>query len=158
MKNKFLVLTILILLISNLVLLYFHFNKNKRRGGVSSGDFKEKMASKFKKDLGLTDEQANNLTTFRIEQREQLKPKMDSINVIKKEYMSLFFENKNMDSLKNIYAAKIGNSIFDLDISMYKQIVEARKICTPNQYNAYDSLMKKIMLRGTEKHKPLNKQ
>jgi regulatory protein YycI of two-component signal transduction system YycFG len=145
MKNKGLLLLILVLLVSNVFLLYNYLQHQSKRNK------KVNAMEKFQKEVGFTKEQMNLYSDLRKKQKEELDSTMELIRIQKKEYVNAIFQNKPMDSLKRNYALPLAENMLTLDQKMYAQFMEARKICTPNQYLAYDSLIKHMMLRVPNK-------
>lgn len=142
MNKKIGILLILILLCSNVLLLFLYFNKHsKGKGG------RQKMLERFKTEVGLTDVQVKQFETLREAQREANKPLMDSIINLRKAYIGVIFAKQPIDSIKRQYSIQLAAKMLQLDIVMHRQLMEAKKICTPNQYAAYDSVVMKMMTR-----------
>jgi Spy/CpxP family protein refolding chaperone len=148
MKNKVLLFLVFLLLISNAIVLYLYIN-----GKHKSMDGKKRMLEKFKTEVGFTDAQAKQFEALREQQKENSKPLMDSIATLRKAYIGAIFANENKDSIREKYMKPIADKMLVMDMAMYNQLMEAKKICTPTQLNAYDSIVKKMMLRTPEKRR-----
>jgi Spy/CpxP family protein refolding chaperone len=109
------------------------------------------MMERFQKEVGLTKDQVKKFETLRQQQKEGMGADFELMNSLKKEYITALFKGTGLDSLKIRYAKDLGEKMLSLDKKMYDNIMEARKICTPEQYVAYDSIVMKMMLHLPEK-------
>ncbi len=152
MKSKLLVAIILVLLVSNITLLFFYFNKTNNRDKGRG-----RMKELFRSEVGFSEEQVEKFEAIRKEQRELIKPMFDTINMIRNNCIEALLKGLNEDSLQLLYTNKLSRQMLNIDKTMYAQFRAARKICTPNQYQAYDSAIKKIMTRIPDRGPQKNK-
>jgi hypothetical protein len=140
MKNKVLVFLVLVLLVSNIVMLYFYFKKNHKKEGRSQ------MIERMAKDIGFDAAQKETFLKQRTVYFDQMKPIMDSVTKLKKEYITKLMQQPN-DSTLIKYTSSISSLMLKMDALNFISLQESKKICTGNQISTYDSIVKKIMLR-----------
>ncbi len=145
MKNKTLLVLALVLLISNIILLYFYFNKPHKKGG---GNMTERIA----KEVGFNAMQkeifAKNKESYDI----KMNPLKDSLIQLKNDYITNNLHNTT-DSAKQKYAIAKTKLLIKMEILNLESLQESKKICTPQQLPLYDSIIKKILLRSPKKGK-----
>jgi periplasmic protein CpxP/Spy len=148
MKNKGLFILLVVLLIGNIIWVYLYLTKHPapRKGG-------SRMREQFMREVGFSKKQSADFDQLRNEQRATMEPQMDSMHVVKKKYIQAMFNGMQLDSLQRAYAQEVGRTVIMMDYKMHQQLIEARKICTPEQYVKYDSLVKNILLRQPGKNK-----
>lgn len=146
-KNKILVFIILLLLLTNILVLgyFLYFHKTKPYHKANDKDF---FASILRKEVGFNDEQVARFTELKKTHWAVAKAKMDSIVKIKNLIFDLSHEAKRPDSVIEKLANAIGDLQKEVEINAFRHVFETRRICTPEQQPAYDSLMKKIINRG----------
>lgn len=139
-KNKTLVTVILLLLITNFsVIGYFlFFNKKKKTE-------KDGFAGILKKDVGFTQQQADEFTRLKSIHWAQAKAKMDDIVKVKNTLYDLTRLPEVNSSMVKLLTDSIGNLQKAVELHGFNQVVATRKICTPQQLPAYDSLVKRII-------------
>jgi protein CpxP len=145
MKNKSLIIMVLALLLSNIVLLFFYLKKCKKGG-------RPQMVEQMAKEIGFDNTQKDLFVKQRNEHMQQTKPLMDSVMQLKKEYITKLMQQPN-DSTLQQYTTAISTLMFRMDALNFASLQESKKICTPQQMQAYDSIVKKIMLRMPNKPK-----
>lgn len=143
-KNKALVFIIILLLLSNIALVgYLLFfckkpNQNKNKGG---------FATVLQKEVGFNQQQVEAFNKLKGGNWSKAKEKMSEILTVKNAIFD-FSKQETPDSVVQKLADSIGRLQAQVEMSAYKHVKEVRKICTPAQLPAYDSLMKKIINRG----------
>lgn len=140
-KNKILVFIIFLLLITNIaVVSYFLFfckkpDKNKGKGGFTSV---------LKREVGFDDAQIAAFNKLKSGNWGTAKEKMGEILTVKNAMYNLS-KLETPDSVVEKLADSIGHLQKQVEMSAYLHVKEVRKLCTPVQLPAYDSLMTKII-------------
>ncbi|MCH5600253.1 hypothetical protein [Niabella ginsengisoli] len=81
---------------------------------------------------------------------------MDKIISIKNTIFDLSKQKNTPDSIVEKLADSIGSLQKQVEINAFRHVVETRKICTPEQMPAYDSLMIKIINKGKSRKPAAN--
>ena len=76
------------------------------------------------------------------------KAKMDQIIHMKNILFDLTKTQDTVDTTVIKWADSIASLQKQVEINSFRHVVQTRKICTPEQQVAYDSLMKKIINKG----------
>jgi periplasmic protein CpxP/Spy len=145
MKSKTLVILVFVLLLSNIVLLYFYFNKCKKG---NRGSMVERVAN----DIGFNASQKATFLQQKETLNEKIKPLKDSLMQIKNELVTQQMQQLN-DSTLQLNINKMGAFMLQIEKLNFASIQESKKICTPQQLPIYDSIVKKMMLRMPNKGK-----
>lgn len=144
-KNKTLLFIIFLLLLTNIAVIgYFGFfckSKDKHKG-------RESFSTILQKEVGFDQQQVDKFNELKKSHWEQAKLKMDEIIKIKNSIYDLTKKPNTPDSVVERLADSIGRLQKQVEISAYKHVSGTRKICTPQQLPAYDSLMKRIINHG----------
>ena len=146
MTNKTLVAIIVILLLTNLGLLYFFLQK-KEVVAPKKGGFTERL----KKDVGFTSEQ---IATFEPRKKafwQNMRVRFDDIKKAKQDFFFQIYDSTTTDSMLVKKAEKIGELQKEMDLYVFRHFKDIRNICTPDQQPKFDSLMPAIVKRMTEK-------
>jgi len=132
------------LLLTNIVVVYYGFynKKNSRNKG------RESFTAILQREVGFDKQQAARFDELKKTHWEQAKSGMDKINKIKNKIFDLSRKPDTPDSTIEKLADSIGLLQKQVEINAYKHVVGTRKICTPDQIPAYDSLMKRIINHG----------
>jgi protein CpxP len=152
--NKVLVFIIFLLLLTNILVLgYFLFFCKKTPKKEKA---KDSFASVLQREVGFTDEQAARFNELKKTHWDSAKRNMDEIIGIKNAIFDLTRQKNAPDSIVEKLADSIGRLQKQVEISAFRHVVETRKICTPEQEPAYDSLMIKIINKGKSRKPPVN--
>jgi Spy/CpxP family protein refolding chaperone len=148
MKNKSLIILIAVLLLSNIILAYLLFF-NKR------GMNKNSMHQKYLKEIGFNAAQVDSFMQIREKGREAVKPIMDSLSQSRNAYLTALSKTPNDTIAIQNLLAKSNEWMFKMDKHNYNNLMEAKKICTPEQLKNFDSLIIERFLKRNRK--PNNK-
>ncbi|WP_346236192.1 Spy/CpxP family protein refolding chaperone [Niabella insulamsoli] len=144
--NKFLVFIIFLLLVTNvLVIGYFLLGGKKKPKKEKS---KDSFAAILQREVGFNDEQVARFNKLRETHWANAKAKMDQIIDVKNVIFDLTKQPNTPDSVVETLADSIGRLQKQVEISAFRHVTETRKICTPSQEPAYDSLMIRIINKG----------
>jgi len=146
-RNKVLITIIAILLITNLVMLYFFFRVQHH--GQPETSKRLGFTERLKKDVGFTPEQMAVFEPRKKDFWKEMRSKFDTIKDTKVAFYSLLYDASVPDSLLESRASVIGEQQKDLDLFVIRHFKDVRKMCTPEQLPKYDSLMPAIIERMT---------
>ena len=140
-KNKFLVILVGLLLVSNLaMLLFFVILKPDRHSGDSHRPT-GKVSEYIKKRLDLTDEQSATFKQYREEHKEGAKRLYDSLKAAKNQFYSNIGQPDIPDSILEASADNIGRWQKEIDLKLYRHFQKLRKACNDNQQAKFDTLV-----------------
>lgn len=140
-KSKPLVFIIVVLLISNLVMLYFFIGRREDKKPHEVR--KPFMVESLQKEVGFNSEQIAQLEVLRKKQKERMKPLFDSLRNAK---LALYKTAGlgQQDSMVQAAADQVGASQKAIELQMLSHFNEIRTLCTPAQQKAYDTLVSNI--------------
>jgi periplasmic protein CpxP/Spy len=144
-KSKLYLLIIGILLITNIVMLFFLLdNKTGDKRGNRGGNRGAMMKGFLQKEIGFNDQQLQQYDTLSKQQREKMKADFEAIKNNKekqfKELGSKGFSDSVIADIVNQSAEKQKT----MEMQMLNHFAEIRKICTAEQQPKFDSLFYKI--------------
>ncbi len=141
--NKLLVITTIVLLLVNLVLVYFLWNN--KRGHGRSKERKQERGDWVVKELQLDENQKAEHKKIRDAHFSALKPVFDSITSARRSLYSLIKDSSASDSTVQHYVQAIGTYHSQLTQHTFDHFKQLRTICNPDQQKKLDSLMLKIV-------------
>jgi Spy/CpxP family protein refolding chaperone len=145
-KYKTLVAIIALLLITNIaVLAYFIFSHKKKMNDRDRSRFG--FEALLKREVGFSDEQTAQFKELREAYWATAQQKMNELKQVKQNLLNLTKEENVPDSVMNTLADSIALLQKQIELNSFQHFKSVRKICTPEQQPAYDSFMKKIILR-----------
>lgn len=145
LKNKVLVTIIGILLLANIGMLVFlvsgmkkpeQRNSDERRSGNTPVTFLQHR-------IGLTQQQVNQLNAIKEEHHQKLNPLFEDLRVTKDQFF-LLIKDSASDSIIDSLATLIGQKQKNLDMQVFRTMLEVRSVCTPEQLDKFDSLLPKV--------------
>lgn len=150
-KTKSLITIIIFLLITNIAMLIFFVVQSKpaerrERNHESNGMYKS-----LQNDVGFSKDQLNQYKVLREEQIRKVHPMFDELREAKKDFYTLINSGQVSDSLVVAGADSIAQKQRRLDLQMFGYFKNLRAICTREQKQKFDSLMKKVVVRMTDR-------
>lgn len=148
--KKSLLIVIILLLIIDAVILFFFVAKNKPDHGHQQYDRKEGgLYAMLKNETHFSPEQLAEYQILREEQFENVKPLFSNIRRSKDAFYSLLYDTHATDSAVSSLADSIAYHQKILDIQMLSYFRKVRSLSTPDQLPAFDSSIKKVVMRMT---------
>ena len=144
-KNKTLLLVTVALLISNGVLLYLYLNKKSSRHGPH--DRRAMMTEMLKKEVGFNQQQLARFEQLREAHMAATRPLFDSMRSAREALFNQMGSRPATDSALHPYLQHIARLQQQLDLQVFGNMAEIRRLCTAPQLPKFDSLAKKMMLR-----------
>jgi len=146
-KTKSLITIIIFLLITNIAMLIFFVVQSKpaerrERNHESNGMYKS-----LQNDVGFSKDQLNQYKVLREEQMKKVHPMFDELREAKKDFYTLINSGQVSDSLVDAGADSIAQKQKRLDLQMFGYFKNLRAMCTGEQKQKFDSLMKKVVVR-----------
>ncbi len=147
-QNKFLIRTVLFLVILNLGSITFFtvkgFRTNNDDRFSPRNEQKRELSEILKKELNLSDIQIAKFEQIRM-QNATRKSKLKEIINQDKDLLSSEMFNKNADDKKVLaLAKKIGDNEYQIELSKINQSKQLKAICTPEQLEKFDDLIQEI--------------
>ncbi|HYE54792.1 MAG TPA: periplasmic heavy metal sensor [Chitinophagaceae bacterium] len=149
-RNKILLFLIGILLVTNVVLLVFSVNREKRTEKQPHTNRPSRtaiMKSYLKDSIGFSEQQLAQFDKIRAEHDKNIKPLFDEMRQAKLAFYTLLKEPGTTDSAMSAAAANIAEKQKAVDMAFYKHFRDVRMLCTPDQQAGYDSLVQQIIRR-----------
>lgn len=145
-KNKILVIIICILLIANLTILYFLFNKEDHKKSQRSGR-KENITSFLKKEVGFNERQLALFDSLAKENRAEVRTIFDEMASTRESAFKHLARQSFSDSAIKFTASELSNRQKKVEERMLQHLKIIRNICTPGQLPVFDSGFYKIIGR-----------
>lgn len=147
-QNKFLIRTVLFLVILNLGSITFFtvkgFRPNNDERFPPKNEQKRELSEILKKELNLSDIQIAKFEEIRMQNAARKSELKEIINQDKDLLSSEMF-NKNADDKKVLaLAKKIGDNEYQIELSKINQSKQLKAICTPEQLEKFDDLIQEI--------------
>lgn len=144
-KNKTLLFIIAALVISNGLLLYLYLNKKDGRHGPR--DRRGMMTELLKKEVGFDTVQLGQFERLREQHMAATRPLFDSMRTAREALFNQMGSHAPGDSALRPYLNRIAALQQQLDLKVYGNMAEIRKLCKAPQLPKFDSVAKKMMLR-----------
>lgn len=141
-KNKLLLFLVAILLITNMLVLWYFVNKKPgmaKAGG--HGDRPGSVTNFLKNEIGFSATQMASFDSLKKEHRAATKPYFEELAKSKDSFYQLIGKETIPDSVLQATAAIIGQKQAILDMHFFQNFKSIRKLCTPEQQPKFDSLM-----------------
>lgn len=145
LKNyKVLLLIIVVLILTNIGLLYFY--KWKKHDGKHKS-MKEQVMIKLEKEVGFSKQQLATYDSMRTKHFESMGPMFEELKVAKDSFFKLVLQPEISDSLINQWSSQISSKQQAIDIKMAKYFRMTKEICTEEQKPKMDSFLQSITKR-----------
>ena len=143
LHTRWLLVLVTILLAANLALIGYHYFSRNPIGGErkSSSDW-------FYRELGLNPEQESIFRARKDSFMREMRPLWAESRKTKDSLFSLMGDPSVDDSVVNLLTARIAELTRQSDQRMFQHFRELRKVCTPGQQAAFDTLVPKLMSRS----------
>jgi len=146
-NNKILTVAVVLLLVTNIALVFFLMNNkgkgNEKRTGAK-GDPSEVMA----KELNMTEQQKNEHKQLKDDHFKAMKPFYDSLRTAKAAFYALTKEADVNDSTLAVYSQRIYDRQAEIDKYTFAHFKRVRNLLTAEQQPKFDEFLQKMMQRG----------
>lgn len=146
-KYKSLITIIIFLLVTNVAMLIFFMVMSKPVDKRSKNRTENGIYNSLQKDVGFSKDQLDQYQALRTEQHNNVKPLFDEVRKSKEDFYGLLYSGNVSDSLINADADSIAQTQKQLDMQMLNHFKKVRNICTPDQLQKFDSVIKKVVVR-----------
>jgi periplasmic protein CpxP/Spy len=146
-KTKSLVTIIIFLLITNIAMLVFFILLGKPVDRRPRNHETNGMYTSLQNEVGFSKDQLDKYQLLRKEQMEKVKPLFNEVRNSKKDFYGLIYSSNMPDSLVKADADAIAQKQRTLDMQMFSYFKNIRNICTPEQTQKFDSVIKKVVAR-----------
>jgi hypothetical protein len=134
-RNRFFIVVIAVLLITNLAMLYVFTTQRK---GASHGGPQAKgrsgMSVFLKDKIKFNEQQLKSFDSLREKHHESLKPLFDSLKTAKRNYYAQLETGSYVDSLGQL----VGNRQAAIERSFYQYFGKIRSMCDADQKSLFD--------------------
>ena len=150
-RNKLLLLVIAILLLANIVQVYFLIrgDRNKPQRMERHG-----MADQLKTDVGFSEDQLKQFQQMRDAHMKQIRGLFEDLRITKENFFNTLSGTHPGDSASLAKANEIAEKQKRIDVTTYQYFSSIRKICTPEQLPKYDSLYQQVIKRMISGRRP----
>lgn len=159
-RQKWLLLLVGILLVTNIITLSFYWSMKpaERPRNEQGGDRQKRMGQFMVNELKLDKEQEAVYWQLRDTMLSRQKPLMDSIRNTKRRFFDLLKEPATPDSLLQTKADQIAVLQRQLDLVTFQHFSQVRALCKPEQVQKFDTVIKEIVNRMTNPWRSSGKQ
>jgi Spy/CpxP family protein refolding chaperone len=105
------------------------------------------MYKSLQNEVGFSENQLKQYQALKDQQMKTVRPKFNEVRQSKKDFYELISSAQVSDSALNADADSIAQKQKNLDMQMFQYFKNVRKICTDEQTEKFDSLMKKVIGR-----------
>lgn len=151
-KNKILVGAVIILLLTNIAMLYFFLNKQPAKKPPRSGR-EAQMVDFLTKEIGFTTQQLQQYDSLSKQHKEKVKTSFDELRANKEQLYKQLGTQAFGDSSIEEVAVKSAAMQKEMELRMLQHFKAIRQLCTPEQQPKFDSLFYEVWSR-----KPDNKK
>jgi protein CpxP len=153
-KNKILLITVIILLVTNIAMLAFFLTKDPGKKGQRNGR-EAAMVEFLKNDIGFSSQQMQAYDTLSKQHREKVKTLFDEMRNNKEQQLKELGTAGFSDSSITLSVNRSAENQKMIERGMLLHFAEIRKLCTAEQQPKFDSLFYKVMSRkGDNRKKP----
>lgn len=146
-KNKVLLLLLVILVVTNVGMLWYFTRETKEEAKPLSRS--ERMAEMMKKELGFDDAQAQEYLRLRQLRDSLMQPLNQDLRAAKMEMIELLRQPNVPDSLARQAAEKIASKQGPLEMEFYNHFRRIQALCKPEQLAPFDSMLVRMVKRNT---------
>ena len=143
-KSKVLVIAVIVLLLTNLGMLFFFLRQENEPAKKQSRGRDGMMTDFLQKEIGFNKDQLQQYDTLSKQHREKVKAAFDEIRSSKQEWYKQLGNKGFDDSTMHNTAVRTADMQEQIEYKMLLHFKEIRKICTPDQQPKFDSLFYKI--------------
>lgn len=145
--NKVLFLIVILLLVTNVVMLFlFVFTPKKSERMQRRAAPEASMSVILKDSVGFNEKQMAAYQELRSAERPALREYFGNMRATKEKFYDLIYTPES-DSLAHLLADSIGAIQGAIDLNMMNYFSKIRKMCTDDQLPVYDSTIKKVVTR-----------
>lgn len=145
-QKKLLVRLVIVLVVLNLALMGFfgwkYFKRSFKKPGSQTNN--TELAVILKKELGLSDTQADSLKKIRTAFFDKEKILSETIRAQRDSMNHLMFSAGNNDSTLKALAAGVAGNEYQMELLRIEQSAQLRSICNPEQLKKLEKLVREI--------------
>jgi protein CpxP len=141
LHTRWLLVLVTILLFANLALIGYHYFSRTDGGRRSSSDW-------LYRDLGLSQEQESVFRARKDSFMREMRPLWAESRRTKDSLYALLGDSTLDDSAVTAITTRVAELSRQSDELLFRHFRELRKVCTPEQQAAFDTLVPKLVSRG----------
>lgn len=138
-SNKWVLLLVVFLVMTNLALVFFAF--------TSSGKPAKPQENNFRKQIGLSADQEKIFDQRKEEFFKVMRPRWEEANKLKDSLYQYLDDEHVPDSVIEYYTKRWTELNRESDIMLFRHMKELRKVVRPDQYQAFDTAVSKMVVR-----------
>ena len=142
-SNKWVLLLVVFLVLSNLALVIFAFSSTPEKKG--------RQEDWMKKELSLSEQQDKEFKAKKETFMTTMKPRWEEVNNLKDSLYQHLGDSNVPDSVIDYYTSKWARKTQENDIMLFRHFRDLRKICTDAQHEKYDTMVTKMVTRRFRK-------
>lgn len=152
-KNKILIITISVLLLTNIVTLFFYSTQKQCDHKKHREERKSKITAFLKNDIKFSEQQLAMYDSMTTLHHKSIEPMMDSFRTKKSALMNELSATGFTESAIDVTLTSLSAYQLPLEKNMLHYIKSIREICTPEQMAAFDSGFFKMLHARNDKKK-----
>ncbi|MCU0335708.1 MAG: periplasmic heavy metal sensor [Chitinophagaceae bacterium] len=146
-NNKVLVLLVVVLLITNLGMLWYFTRPAKEEAKPLTRA--ERSAEMMRKELGFDEAQAADYLALRARRDSLLQPLNADLRQAKLALLSLLQQPGVADSTVEQAVARVAEKQAPLELAYFRHFQRVRALCLPAQHPGFDSMLVRMVRRNT---------
>jgi periplasmic protein CpxP/Spy len=146
-QRKLLISTVIALVIINLVSISFFVwkdYKNNKEGRIPNEPNPDKVKAILTKKLNLTEGQSKKMTALRLDFYGKEKVLSKIIRAERDSMNDIMFNSNTDDTIIKSLALNVSANEYKMEMLRYEQAKELKTICTPQQLQKFETLVKEI--------------
>lgn len=146
-NNKVLLVLILVLLATNLGMLWYFTRESKVEAKPLTRT--ERMAEMMRKELGFNDDQVQQYIALRLRRDSLMQPLNLELRQAKMNFIELLRQPNVPDSVVQKAALEVAMKQVPIEVAFFQHFKRIQGLCTPAQLNSFDSLLARMVRRNT---------
>lgn len=146
-NNKVLLVLILVLLATNLGMLWHFTRESKVETKPVSRT--ERMGDMMRKELGFNDDQVQQYITLRLRRDLLMQPLNLELRQAKMNFLELLRQPNVPDSLVQKAALEVAMKQAPIEVEFFQHFKRIQALCSPAQLGSFDSMLSRMVRRNT---------
>ena len=155
-RSKFLVILVIILLLTNLGMLWYFTSSDKKEKEGEKMSRNERQVAFMTKQLNLDSNQRDNYIALRARRDSALTPLNDSLREAKLKLVSYLKQDNVSDSQVMAAIDEIAARQKPIELAFYRHFTRVRSMCKDEQVAKYDSMLVNMVNKNTGKEEKKN--
>ncbi|WP_126246082.1 Spy/CpxP family protein refolding chaperone [Chitinophaga rhizosphaerae] len=144
-KHKVLSVLVVLLLLTNLFLVFFIVMKKPAPPGRGSHPSRGEVMQLLEKEVGFSKDQLESYRQLKEQHWDRMKPSFTGMRNAKDGFYKLLSLSSVPDSVVNAMADTIAARQKQIDLQTFRHFQQVRALCTPEQQPRFDSVVQLVL-------------